>query len=356
MKRSFLFGLCVFFVFCLLLRCGSDDSIEPSTVAVEQDSTILSFFETVGNDSATVDENGIYSYPIVLNPGGASASGGVLSIYYRVGTLGGSGDIDVYSSSDGDPIVLKQGSNAVYPVGLDLALAQMNEGETYGFVIPSSLAYDTVNLAGISENAIIEFEIELVSVQSVSQVEADEDEAIETYVEAINVMVREARQTLIDSLTLAISDSTQLANALDSLENVPLDTVMELSAGIYFQNLTPDSLFTGGPMAGQIIGINYSGRFIDSTSFDSRFEDQAFEYAFGTNLVIPGLDLGIGEMQFEQEALIIMASDLAYRESAVVIPSSFTQQAISSSIVPDYAARVGAYRSLAFEVTLLTPN
>ncbi|MEM9987545.1 MAG: FKBP-type peptidyl-prolyl cis-trans isomerase, partial [Bacteroidota bacterium] len=152
----------------------SDGGVEGPADAA-QDSTITAELMSVGNDSASRDDNGIYTYPIVINPGGRPSSNGVLSIYYTVRVLGSSSPIDVYDRNDGDPLVMRQGANAIYPVGLDLALPVMNEGDTYGFIIPSHLAYDTLEFSTlIPANSIIEFEVELVQVRAESEVVSEE--------------------------------------------------------------------------------------------------------------------------------------------------------------------------------------
>ncbi len=314
-------------VLVLFSRCGNDPVENPSDAS--QDSTITAYLEQVGNDSASRDANGIYYYPIVLNPGGNTASNGVLSIYYTARVLGSSIPIDIFDRNDGDPLVLRQGANAVYPVGLDLILPVMNEGDTYGFIIPSYLAYDTLEFSTlIPANSIIEFEVELVQVRSESEVVVEEGNAINQYID----------DALLDDLSL---------NPLDSVERLG-----QTGSVIYKRLVAGQAGRT--PTSGQLIRINYQGRLLeDSSVFDNRFLNLAFEYPFNTNTVIPGLDLGIAEMEVGEEALLIIPSFFAYRESAVVIPGYLVDEAITSFIVPDYAARVGAYQTLIFEVELL---
>ncbi len=320
----FLTWVIVLFTF----RCNTSDDVMP--IDVSQDSTILSFFEDAANDSFLLDASGIYAYPITLNPSGASGAGAVVSIYYSLSLLDGT-LIDSYGASDGDPLVMRQGANAIYPVGLDAGLALMNQGETYGFVLPSTLAYDTVNFSSVPLNSIVQFEVELVQVRSEGEIGIEEDTLIANYIE--------------DAF-------------LDSLDLVPLDSVEFIGQtnAIAYKRLAAGNGTI--PRNGELININYLGRFAgpDSVVFDQRYQTQPFEYTFNTGLVIPGLDIGIGEMEFGERALIIMPSSFAYRESAAVIPPSFGPTAVESRIVPDYVLRVGPYEPLSFEVTIRPSN
>lgn len=319
----------------LLWDCSSDDP-GPSEELISQDSTILVYLENLENDSAIADENGIYAYPITENPTGANAAGNILSIYYKVKVVDTDLTIAIHDAADGDPIKLKQGVNAVYPVGLDLSLAQMNEGETYGFIIPSTLAYDTLGFSTlIPANAIVEITVELIAVESEEDILTSETTAINQYIDDV---------------------------FLDSLELVPLDSLERIGQGgeIIYKRLAA-GLSGFSPSNGQLIGINYEGRFVgtDSVVFDNRYVNTPFEFALNTLTVIPGLDLGIAAMEFGERALIIIPSQSAYRESARVIPHNiptFTDLTIEVGIVPDYVARVQPYQALIFEVTLINPN
>ena len=325
LPRIFFVGLLILF----LSHCSDDEMVSPSEVS--QDSTIVAFLETVENDSFQLDENGIYFYPIELNPTGTSAAGGVLSIYYTASLLD-STIIDTYDESDGDPIVLRQGVSAVYPVGLDLGMANMNEGDTYGFIIPSTLAYDTLSFGSlIPSNAIVQFEVRVMTVETEADVLEEETTIIDNYIEEA---------------------------FLDSLELVPLDSIERVGQtnAIIYKRL---SLGNGiSPQTGELISINYEGRFVgaDSLDFDQRYVTQPFEYNFNSNIVIPGLDIGIAQMEFGETALIMMPSFFGYRESAVVIPDFLAETAVENNIVPDYILRVGPYEALAFEVTLRNRN
>ncbi len=329
--RQFFSIVCYLGLATVLLNCGSDEGIQPIDES-PQDTTIVDFLAATENDSFLIDENGIYRWPVAFNPGGTPAANGVVSIYYTASLLDGT-VINTHDEADGDPIVMKQGASAIYPVGLDLGLANMNEGETYGFILPSQWAYDTLSFSSlIPTNSIVQFEVRLMDVRTEAEILDEETTTINNYIESA---------------------------FLDSLELVPLDSLERIgqTGAIIYKRLSA-GITTARPTPGELIRITYEGRFLDddSTVFDQRYLNQAFEYSFDNQMVIPGLDIGIAEMEFGEEALIIMPSFFGYRESAAVVPAFFAETAVENNIVPDYILRVGPYQPLAFEVTLRNRN
>lgn len=93
--------------------------------------------------------------------------------------------------------------------------------------------------------------------------------------------------------------------------------------GMYFINLYSG---TGKPVEyGDIVTVNYEGRFLNGKFFDSTVKrNQPFEFVYGSEMqVIPGLEDAIGRMREGQRALVILPSDLAWGEkgsSTGIIP------------------------------------
>ena len=65
---------------------------------------------------------------------------------------------------------------------------------------------------------------------------------------------------------------------------------------------------------GDIVTVNYEGRFLDGEFFDSTVKrNQPFEFVFGTEWqVIKGLEEAIGMMTKGEKAIIILPSNLAW--------------------------------------------
>lgn len=316
-----LFGLIV-----CVLSCKKDPEIHIDDQEADQ---IEAYLDEAGL-SAIVgqDTSGLYAYPITLNPGGKTqAEGKVLRFFYQMSLLD-STIIDSYDSLDADTLMVKQGANAIYPVGVDYALSYLKEGEKWGFILPSRIAFGAFSYSSlIPENAIVRVDIELLEILSEEDILDDELDRINSYIS-----------------TEALRDT--VANPLNQPELLPNGMVFKrLRAGGSLRP-APDSLIT----------VTYEGRFLSNEVFDRAPNADAFEFFYGQEQTIPGFEIGIGRMAVQEAALVIMPSYLAYRESAQVIPPFLTNEMIDLEIVPAYIAKVGPYEPLIFEIQLIGVN
>ena len=58
--------------------------------------------------------------------------------------------------------------------------------------------------------------------------------------------------------------------------------------------------------------VNYEGRLIDGTIFDSSYDKEALKVVIGEGQVIKGWDIGIMSMNLGEKAVLTIASDYAY--------------------------------------------
>lgn len=317
--------LCLLTCLLILVACKDDEGISTSE---KEQQLIQAHIDSLAVDVVQDEESGLYFYPITINPDGKTQNeGNVLSIFYRMEVLGGN-TIDVYDSLDQDTLMLKQGVNAIYPVGLDLALGYLKEGEKWGFILPSNIAYGDFSYSTlIPENAIIEIEIELIKIQNEEEVLEDELLEIAAYVN---------NNGLRDTVSNPLNQPELLANGM---------VYKRLSAG------------NGARLTiGELGTVTYEGRLMDSTVFDRAPAAAPFEFIYGEGTVIPGFEVGVSRMQGGERALIIMPSYLAYRESAQVVPLFLTSQMVDLEIVPQYVEKVGPYEPLIFEIELINVN
>ena len=311
--RIFWAGFLLFFI----LSCSKDDS-----VVSDVDTTITTWLATMNNDSATRDDSGVYYYATVENTTGTPVTtGSVVSIFYTLSDLEGN-VIASHQRTDGDSLQLKQGVSAVFPIGLDVGLAFMNEGETFQMILPPSQAYQELTSGAIDRSLIALLEVEVVSVM---------DEA-----------------TVFNQELLDI-DNYILAENLNDTLDVPLNTVEQFPSGLSFKRL--EKGFGELGVNGETIIVNYTATFLDGTEFDAK---QNFQYILGSSeprLLIPGFDFGVSLMKPLERSLLMIPSSQAYIESAFVLPSSITEDLVADAIIPEYVIRVGPYKTLLFDVT-----
>ncbi len=318
MNKAFLYSL----VFTALISCSrnqDDEALPPELTAIE------SYLDSLAID-AIIDSSGVYAYPIISDSTAKTQDeGDVLRFFYTLSVFDGE-IIDVKDSLDTDTTVVRQGVNAIYPIGVDVALSYLKEGEKWGFIIPSNMGFGSFGYSNlIPANATLMMEIELISITSEQKIQNHELVLIDTYVESSD-----------------IEDTTK----------VPLEPPIELAGGMIYKKLKQGSGST--PALGNLVSLTYEGRFLDSTVFDRRPNADFFEFYFGEESLIQGFEIGVSRMLAGERALLIMPSSLAYRESATIIPEFLTDEMVELEIIPAYAAKVGPYRPLIFEIELLS--
>ena len=75
------------------------------------------------------------------------------------------------------------------------------------------------------------------------------------------------------------------------------------------------------PKPGDKVKVNYTGKFLDGTVFDSSIDrGKPFEFTIGKQQVIPGWDEGISMMRKGGKAVLIIPSNLAYGQGRGRIP------------------------------------
>ncbi|MEO9484620.1 MAG: FKBP-type peptidyl-prolyl cis-trans isomerase [Ekhidna sp.] len=300
-----------------LSSCGNDDIVSTSV-----DGNIQAWLDTMNITAVRDDNTGIYYYADNTNLAGAQAvTGAVAAIYYTLMDLNGN-VISRYQRADGDSLIYKVGASAIYPIGADFGISVMRVGEIYNFILPPSQAYEGLTSGAISPNLIAHLQIELTAVHN----EAD-------------LIVQE----LVD-----IDNYVATNNLNDTVTN-PLNTVMKFPAsGISFKRLQAGAGTL--PLNGDTIIVDYTGRFIDDSSFGG---DTVFQWIFGSGSpreLLTGFEFGVSLMQAGERSLVMVPSSQAYRESALIIPQFIDEDLVEDGIIPDYVTRIPPYRTLLFEI------
>lgn len=324
--------------------CNNDDPVTSS--GVNADSLITAWLDSA-NISASRSANGIYSYAVVQNPAGSQVGGAgqVLGIYYSLLDLDSAG-IDSYQPSDGDSLLFKFGSNAIFPVGIDEVIGIMRVGEIYNFILPPNAGYqDAPSIATTDGSGIVLLQISLTSILSEDQVNQIELNQIDDY-----IRINDLNDTI--SITIERIDTTFLGTqilSIDTTFNYEIDSVEYFSSGVRYKELNAGN----GPLAqnGDTITIDYSVEYLDGTILSS---SSNFIYELGSGIpdvLIPGLEFGLTLMAPSSQGLIIIPSTQAYRESARIIPPFIAFELIEGGIIPDYVATIEPYKPLVFNVT-----
>lgn len=69
------------------------------------------------------------------------------------------------------------------------------------------------------------------------------------------------------------------------------------------------------PNPGQTVTVHYTGKLLDGTVFDSSVErGEPFTFTLGSQQVIPGWEIAVGQMHLGEKATVIIPSKLAYGE------------------------------------------
>ncbi len=309
MKRVMLLMMIV-----LVISCKKDEpSANPDQELIEQ--------YILDNSIVATEVNGIYQYEITGNPTG-NDQGDVFSIYYELLNLETGDLIDSHQMSDGDPIKLLQGGSTIFPIGLDRGLAGIKEGETYGIIIPSALAFRGYSINAFDPSSVLLFEVEVVQRQTLAEISTEEDQAINDYI---------------------------TANDLNNTMTNPVDPVVSLSDGVYYKKTGNGD---GNAVAiGDSVTVDYDGKYLDESSFDALSD---FKYQFGVGTVISGFDLGVSEMEQSETATIFIPSDQAYGASVRVIPFTTADDLQNQFAIPAYATRIEPFKVLIFDISLKT--
>lgn len=300
-----------------LLSCGKDE------VVTDVDAEVVAWLEAASITTAVRDDNGIYFYSELENLAGQGINAGnVVAIYYSLFDLDGN-QVASHQRTDGDSLLFKQGVGAVYPVGLDAGVINMRSGEIYSFILPPDQAFEGLTSGAVASGRIYRLQVQVVGVFDEAAVFAQEAAAINNYI---------------------------LANSLNDTITNPLDSVELHSNGVAYKRLSAGT--SSLPSPGDTIRIDFSRNFINgNTGSESQ---NGFSWVVGSaspNQLIPGFEFGVSLMQVSEEALFLIPSAQAYRESALVIPSFIVNDLIVDEIIPDYVAKVPPYHTLLFNVT-----
>ena len=167
--------------------------------------------------------------------------------------------------------------NTLYPTGIAHVAAEMYTGDKYRVYLPSYLGYGDVEIDSLMPayaNLIAEVEIAYVH-DSLKQVQQN---------------------------IYAISDYIS--------EKGWQNDVQLYESGLFYYQISPGS--GEKPEKGNLVKINYKGKFLSDEVFEKSADDKPFAFRVGYGEVIKGMDEGIANMKKGEKGVLMMPSNLAY--------------------------------------------
>ena len=285
-KGIFMFFLTLF----IISACNKEDSrIEEEQVKLQQ------YIEENGYASLEPTESGLYHVIIAEGEGESPSLTDYVNIHFTAflidGTIFETSDFDL-AVSDGiyrddkmyGPTKFLMGGLGI--MGLREGILLMNEGGLSKFIIPSKLAFGSIDYGTIPPYSTIIYDVELLDV--ISDPEEHEQALLDQYIADNEISV----------------DPTH--------------------SGLYYIEREPG---TGDvPEATAEVSIFYTGKFLDGREFD-KSGDTPFPFSVNSANIIAGMKEGVKKMKEGGTATLIIPWNIAYG-------------ATGTSIIPPYATLI----------------
>jgi len=202
----------------------------------------------------------------------------------------------IFSTDDrGEPFEYQYGQKFDTD-GLEEGVGMLRKGGKATLIVPQHIAYGAEAKGQmIPPYSTIIYEVELLSMRSK---EAYDKEREEQMAEA------QAQQGQLKDAEKAVRDQYLADNGI---------TVQPTASGLYYVETEKG---TGKKaMPGNTVSVHYTGRLLDGTVFDSSVEKGTpYSFRLGVGQVIKGWDEGIAMLNEGGKAVLIIPSDLAYRD------------------------------------------
>jgi peptidylprolyl isomerase len=241
---------------------------------MDQGTVIQEHLAQKGITSYGKTASGLFYVMHTEGSGAPPAAGATVNVHY-IGTLLDGTKFD--SSRDrNQPFSFVVGKGQVIK-GWDEGLTLFKPGGRGTLYIPSPLAYGENGAGAIPPNAILVFDIELLSVSDASLVLENDVQTILDYLMSQGIHARKAQ------------------------------------SGLFY---TIDREGSGpNPLPGNMITVHYTGKLLNGTKFDSSYDrGEPISFKIGSGQVIKGWDLGLRNFNKGSKGTLYIPSALGYGE------------------------------------------
>jgi FKBP-type peptidyl-prolyl cis-trans isomerase len=248
---------------------------------------------------------------------GALKQKDIVSFYYTISLLNGT----VIESNEGvgsgaepkaEPAKFRLLSQTIIPEGLDYGIKLMSVGQRYRFYMPSYLAYGNYSTSYLPVNSNLIIEIEVVGVQTQTQIDDIERDSIFNFASA------------------------------------RYESFMQYPSGLCFVDSIPGA--GEKPFSGDRVKVDFTRSYLNDTIIKS-VEDVMFY--IGNGQAVEGLEESLRLMKAGGTAVLIMPSSIAFKQSLCIIPQKARADLLRDKVI---TSEVLPYSIVKYVVKLKTVN
>ena len=245
------------------------------------------------NEKYTITESGL----IILNvkgKGPGPKDGEILNINFNLITLDGDTLLDLFER---EPVAVRYGDLEL-GLGFAEAMGYVPAGGEGHFVIPSSLAFDSLGL----ENSILPYTSLVLNVENTSILTQAEYEAEQ-------IRLREIEE---------IENQKRLKEEPDRIEKFVKEHNIQVApspSGVYYLEIAKGA----GEVVdiGDVVSIHYNLYNIDDKLIETSFEGEPLQFVYGNNEMVPGIEEAVGNMRVGGKATIVVPSEMGFGDIAI---------------------------------------
>lgn len=238
-----------------------------------------------------ITDDGLIILNINNKKGRYAIEGDIMMINFSLQTL--EGDTIIYMFDD-EPVAVRCGDQAL-GIGFDEAMRLVPKGSTGKFVIPSSLAFDSIGLEeSIAPYTSLLLDVEMVDIMTINEYE-EKQKRIDEIQKAQAQKRLECEQSEIDEFV--------------KTHDV---RVLPTASGLYYLEIkkgTGDSV-----VAGDMVSIHYNLYNIDDKLIETSYGKEPLQFIYGNGEMMPGIEEAISYMRKGGKATIIVPSKIGFGE------------------------------------------